>query len=283
MPVRKYKATTPGRRSASVDTFEDVTKVAPNKKLLKPRKSQSGRNNSGRITIRHRGGGAKKFIRVIDFRQDKFDIEAVVKSIEYDPNRRARILLLQYADGEKRYSLAPVGVKVGDKLLSTREKEIKVKVGNRLPLKQIPQGTLVHNIELVPGGGSTMVRSAGATAKLMAIDGGRAHLRLPSTEVRMVPEGCLATIGQVSNPDAMHVRLGKAGRTRGKGRRPTVRGKAMNPVDHPHGGGEGKHPIGMKHPKTPWGKPALGVPGRKKGKASDKMIIRRRKKRGKRR
>jgi large subunit ribosomal protein L2 len=279
MPIKVYKPTTPGRRKASVSTFEEITKKKPEKKLIKIKKRKAGRSQ-GKITIRHRGGGTKKFQRLIDFKRDKFDIPATVVAIEYDPNRQARVALLNYADGEKRYMLASADLKVGEKVLSSKKK-IEIKTGNRMPLKNIPLGTMVYNVELSPQKGGKLARSAGLAVKLMAVDGGFAHLRLPSTEVRMVPENCLATIGQVSNPEAMHIRLGKAGRTRHLGIRPTVRGKAQNPVDHPHGGGEGQQPIGLKNPKTPWGKPALGVKTRKKRKYSDKLIIKRRKRKRK--
>ena len=274
MPVKRYKPTTPGRRISSVDTFEDVTRSKPEKKLTKIRKKFAGRTK-GKITVRHRGGGAKQRIRIVDFKRDKFDVPATIASIEYDPNRGARIALLHYADGEKRYMLAPVGLKVGDQVVSTTKKG-DVKVGNRFQLQNIPIGMQVYNIELKPGKGGQIVRGAGTMAQLMAVDGPYATIKLPSSEVRMVPRACMATIGQTSNPDRRLIRWGKAGRTRHRGFRPTVRGKAMNPVDHPHGGGEGSNPIGLKRPKTPTGKPALGVKTRRKG-ASDKLIIKRRK------
>jgi large subunit ribosomal protein L2 len=275
MPVKRYKPTTPGRRISSVDTFEDVTSSKPVKKLTKTRKKFAGRTK-GKITVRHRGGGAKQRIRLIDFKRTKFDIPATVATIEYDPNRGARIALLNYADGEKRYMIAPVGLKVGDTVVST-QKKADVKVGNRFQLQNIPIGMQVYNIELKPGRGGQIVRGAGTMAQLMAVDGSYATIKLPSGEVRMVPRTCMATIGQTSNPDRRLIRWGKAGRTRHRGFRPTVRGKAMNPVDHPHGGGEGRNPIGLKRPKTPTGKAALGVKTRRKG-ASDKLIIKRRKK-----
>ncbi len=275
MPVKRYKPTTPGRRISSVDTFEDVTSTKPVKKLTKTRKKFAGRTK-GKITVRHRGGGAKQRIRLIDFKRTKFDIPATVATIEYDPNRGARIALLNYADGEKRYMIAPVGLKVGDKVVSTQKKG-DVKVGNRFQLQNIPIGMQIYDIELKPGKGGQIVRGAGTMAQLMAVDGPYATIKLPSGEVRMVPRTCMATIGQTSNPDRRLIRWGKAGRTRHRGFRPTVRGKAMNPVDHPHGGGEGANPIGLKRPKTPTGKPALGVKTRRKG-ASDKLIIKRRKK-----
>ncbi len=241
------------------------------------KKKTAGRNFSGKITVRHRGGGAKQYYRLIDYKQDKFDMPAIVEAVEYDPNRRAKIVLLKYEDNEKRYVIAPLELKVGDKVMSS-QKRIEVNVGNRMPLEFIPLGTMVYNIELTPGRGGQLVRSAGSAAKLLAVEGDYATFRLPSSEIRMVSKKSMATIGQVSNPEAMHVRIGKAGRKRRMGIRPTVRGKAMNPVDHPHGGGEGGSPIGMKSPKTPWGKVALGPKTRKKGKHSDKFIIKRREK-----
>jgi len=280
MPVRKYKPTTPGRRKASVQDTRKLTKKKAEKKLRITKKRSGGRGMRGELTVRHIGGGAKRFIRIVDFKREKFDIPAKVAAIEYDPNRNAHIALLYYKDGAKSYIIAPDKLKVGDEVISS-QKRTEIKPGNRMPLAQIPLGLLVYNVELAPGKGGKIVRSAGSWAKLQAVEGGFAQLRLPSTEVRKVPQKSMATIGQVSNPDAMHIRLGKAGRTRHLGIRPTVRGKAMNPVDHPHGGGEGQNPIGLKNPKTPWGKPALGVKTRKKGKYSDKLIVRRRKKRRK--
>ncbi|MBT6254415.1 50S ribosomal protein L2 [Candidatus Uhrbacteria bacterium] len=274
MPIKRYNPTTPGRRKSSVQTFKDVTTSKPRKALLRPRKQNAGRMN-GKITVRHRGGGAKRHIRVVDFVRTKFDIPATVATIEYDPNRNARIALLNYADGEKRYILAETKMKVGDKIVSSQKKGA-MKPGNRYPLELIPEGMNVYNIEFQPGKGGQLVRGAGASATFMGVDGASAQLRLPSGEVRLVPRKCMATIGQVSNPDHRLIRWGKAGRTRHRGFRPTVRGKAMNPVDHPHGGGEGGSPIGMKHPKTPQGKPALGVKTRRK-QGSDKMILQRRK------
>lgn len=276
MPIRIYKPVSGGgRRNSSVSTFEEITRAKPHKKLLTIQKEMAGRNNSGKITVRHRGGGTKKFYRVIDFLREKYDIPAKVAAIEYNPNVRSRVALLYYVDGEKRYMIAPFDIKVGDTVMSSK-KRIEMAPGNRMPLAVIPQGTIVHDVEIMPGGGGTFARSAGSGVKLMAIDGGLALLKMPSTEVRMVSKECMATIGQVSNPDAMHVRYGKAGRMRYLGIRPRVRGKAMNPVDHPHGGGEGSHPIGMKHPKTPWGKPALGVKTRRKKKSSNMFIVSRR-------
>ncbi len=277
MGIKIYKPTTPGRRKASIITSEDITKKRPEKKLIMIKKKTAGRNFSGKITVRHRGGGAKQYYRLIDYKQDKFDMPAIVEAVEYDPNRRAKIVLLKYEDNEKRYVIAPLELKVGDKVMSS-QKRIEVNVGNRMPLEFIPLGTMVYNIELTPGRGGQLVRSAGSAAKLLAVEGDYATFRLPSSEIRMVSKKSMATIGQVSNPEAMHVRIGKAGRKRRMGIRPTVRGKAMNPVDHPHGGGEGGSPIGMKSPKTPWGKVALGPKTRKKGKHSDKFIIKRREK-----
>ncbi len=276
MPVKVYKPTTPARRQTSVLTSLDITKKKPEKKLIKSGKNMAGRNAQGKITVRHQGGGARKKIRVIDYRRDKFDIPAKIAAIEYDPNRNTRLALLNYADGEKRYMVAPQDLKVGDQVLSSKQK-IEIKTGNAMPLKYIPVGMVVYNVELEPGKGGQLGRSAGNNLYLMGLDSGHAQLKMPSGEVRLVSENCLATLGSASNPEFKNIRWGKAGRMRHKGIRPTVRGKVMNPVDHPHGGGEGSNPIGMKHPKTPWGKPALGVKTRKKGKKSDKLIIRRRK------
>jgi large subunit ribosomal protein L2 len=274
MPIRVYKPTTPGRRGASVSTFEEITKTEPEKSLVVPLKKTGGRNNQGRITTRHRGGGAKRLYRIIDFKRDKIGIPAKVAAIEYDPNRSARIALLHYVDGEKRYILAPVGLQVGDTVMSGPEAEIKP--GNALPLANIPVGTLIHNIELEPGRGGVLVRSAGTAAQLMAKEGDYALVRLPSGEVRYILARCMATVGQVGNVEHNAIRLGKAGRRRHMGWRPAVRGSAMTPRDHPHGGGEGRAPIGLPGPKTPWGKPARGVKTRGK-KVSDKFIVRRRK------
>ncbi|NLM38495.1 MAG: 50S ribosomal protein L2 [Firmicutes bacterium] len=273
MAIKKYKPTTPGRRSMTVSTFEEITKKQPEKSLTISLFKSGGRNAQGRITARHRGGGAKRKYRIIDFKRDKDGIPAKVAAIEYDPNRTARIALLHYLDGEKRYILAPVGLKVGDMVESGPDADIKP--GNALPLENIPVGTVVHNIELQPGKGGQMVRSAGASAQLMGKTGKYATLRLPSGEFRMVLLQCRATIGQVGNVEHENIVIGKAGRSRYLGKRPHVRGVAMNPVDHPHGGGEGKAPVGMPGPVTPWGKPALGARTRKK-KASDRLIIRRR-------
>ncbi|MFA6410550.1 MAG: 50S ribosomal protein L2 [Candidatus Buchananbacteria bacterium] len=276
MPIRIYKPTSPARRQTSVDTFEDITKKAPEKKLIKIKKKKGGRNASGKITVRHQGGGAKQYYRLIDYKRYKFDVPATVLAIEYDPNRRARIALIQYQDGVKAYMIAPVDLKIGDQVLSSKN-QIEYKPGNRMPIKYIPLGSIIYEIEIAPGKGGQLVRTAGSAAKLMAVEGGQANIKMPSTEVRLIAADCLATIGQVSNPDAMHIRIGKAGRNRHLGIRPSVRGKVMNPVDHPHGGGEGHNPIGMKAPKTPWGKKALGVLTRKHNKYSDKFIIQRRK------
>ena len=272
MGIKQYKPTSPGRRFQSVSTFEEITKREPERSLLRPLKKSGGRNATGRITVRHRGGGTKRRYRVIDFKRDKRGIPAKVASIEYDPNRSARIALLHYVDGEKRYILAPLGLKVGDKVVAGEEADIKP--GNALPLSNIPLGTLIHNIELKIGKGGQMVRSAGGYAQLMAKEGNYAQVRLPSGEVRMVHLKCYATIGQIGNLDHENISLGKAGRSRYLGRRPHVRGVAMNPVDHPLGGGEGKS-SGGRHPVTPWGVPTKGYRTRK-NKATDKYIIRRR-------
>ena len=274
MGIKKYKPTSPGRRNMSVNTYDEVTKKEPEKSLLAPLTSKAGRNNYGRITVRHQGGGAKRKYRIIDFKRNKFGVPGVVAGIEYDPNRSANIALINYADGEKRYILAPLKLKVGDTVLSSPEADITV--GNCLPLENIPVGTLVHNVELKAGKGGQMVRSAGASAQLMAKEGNYVTLRLPSGEMRQVRKECMATIGTVGNLDHQNVRIGKAGRKRHMGIRPTVRGSVMNPNDHPHGGGEGRAPIGRPGPVTPWGKPALGYKTRKKHKASDKLIVRRR-------
>jgi large subunit ribosomal protein L2 len=257
----------------SVSTFEEITRTQPEKSLLAPMKQKSGRNNQGRITIRHRGGGHKQRYRLIDFKRDKHGVPARVDSIEYDPNRTARIALVVYVDGEKRYILAPLNLKVGDRIMSGPDAEIRV--GNALPILRIPLGTQLHNIELQPGKGAQLVRSAGTSAQLMAKEGSYAQVRLPSGEVRFISQSCLATIGQVSNVDHSNLNIGKAGRKRWLGIRPTVRGSAMDPNSHPHGGGEGRSPIGMAGPKTPWGKPALGAKTRK-NKRTDKYIVRRR-------
>ena len=273
MGIRRYKPTSPGRRNMSVSTFEEITKKRPEKSLLAPLRKSGGRNNRGRLTTRHRGGGHKRAYRIIDFKRNKHGIPAKVAAIEYDPNRTARIALLNYVDGEKRYILAPLGLKVGDTVMSGPEADIRV--GNALPLRIIPLGTQVHNIELELGRGGVMVRSAGVSAQLMAKEGNSATLRMPSGEMRIVFIDCLATIGQVGNLDHQNIRIGKAGRKRWLGRRPEVRGSVMNPRDHPHGGGEGRSPRGM-NPKTKWGKPARGVRTRQNP-STDRYIVRRRK------
>ncbi|HEY7341493.1 MAG TPA: 50S ribosomal protein L2 [Ktedonobacterales bacterium] len=272
MPIRVYKPTSPGRRAMSVSTFDEITRSRPERSLVAKKNSRAGRNNQGRITARHRGGGVKQRYRVIDFKRNKFGIPAKVFSIEYDPNRSARIALLHYVDGEKRYILAPNGLKVGDHVMSGPEADIRV--GNALPLRNIPTGTVIHNIELHKGRGGQIVRSAGTSAQLMAKEGDYAVVRLPSGEQRTVHLDCIATVGQVGNLDHENVRIGKAGRSRYLGRRPHVRGSVMNPVDHPHGGGEGRAPIGGQ-PQTPWGKPAMGFRTRH-NKRTDKFILRRR-------
>ncbi|MDD5110422.1 MAG: 50S ribosomal protein L2 [Patescibacteria group bacterium] len=275
MPIRQYRPTSPGRRLASVSTFAEITRSKPEKSLITFRKAHSGRNAQGKITVRHRGGGEKRFIRMVDFVQERFNIPAKVVSIEYDPNRQARIALVHYANGEKQYLLAPEGLQVGATVVASRSR-VELSVGNRMPLEAIPPGTVICNVEIIPGKGGELARSAGTTVKLLAIDGPFAQIELPSKEIRLVSKNCLATVGQVSNPDAMHLRVGKAGRKRHMGWRPTVRGKAQNPNDHPHGGGEGNQPIGLKAPKTKWGKLAFGVKTRQPHKYSDRMILKRR-------
>jgi len=278
MAIRVYKPTTPARRKTSIVLGSDISNKKPEKRLIKSKKRASGRNNQGRVTVRHRGGGAKKKIRLVDFKRFNFDDKAKVIAIEYDPNRSARIALVEYDSGIKSYILAPEGLKVGSVVVSSQSKQ-PIKAGNRMPIKFIPAGSMVYNIELEPGRGGVLARSAGASVYLQSVEGKYAQLKMPSTEIRLVKSESMATVGRVSNPDHMLVRVGKAGRKRHMGIRPTVRGKAMNPVDHPHGGGEGRHPIGMKYPKTKWGRHALGVKTRKNKKASQKMIIKRRKKR----
>ncbi len=273
MAIKIYKPITPGQRNMTGYGFEEITKSKPERSLIKLRKAKSGRNMYGRITVRHQGGGHRQFIRMIDFKRNKLEVPAKVASIEYDPNRTARIALLHYADGEKRYILAPVGLKVSDVVVASPDAEIRP--GNSLPISRIPLGTLIHNIELKEGRGGQMVRSAGTAAQLLAKEGDFAQVRLPSGEVRLVRQGCYATVGQVGNLDHKNIKLGKAGRKRHLGIRPTVRGSAMNPNDHPHGGGEGRQPIGMPGPKTPWGKPTLGYKTRR-NKQTDKYIVRRR-------
>jgi len=271
--LKVYRPTSPGRRRMSGSTFEEITKSRPEKSLLLPLKKKGGRNNQGRITVRHQGQGAKRRLRIIDFKRDKIGVPGRVVAVEYDPNRSANIALIYYADGDKRYILSPLGLSVGDTIKSGDDAEIKP--GNNLPLKLIPGGTLLHNIEMEKGRGGRLVRSAGVAAQLMAKEGKYALIRLPSGELRRVHSDCSATVGQVGNVDHRGIKLGKAGRKRWLGWRPTVRGSAMNPRDHPHGGGEGRSPIGMPGPKTPWGKPTLGYKTRKP-KASDKMIVKRR-------
>ncbi len=273
MALKVYRPTSPGRRGMSGSTFEEITKSKPEKSLLLPLKKRGGRNNQGRMTVRHRGGGAKRRLRIIDFKRDKIGVPGRVVAIEYDPNRSANIALIYYADGEKHYILAPLGLGVGDTIKSGSGAEIKP--GNTLPLRLIPGGTLIHNIEMQKGRGGQLVRSAGVAAQLMAKEGKYALVRLPSSEMRRINSDCTATIGQVGNIDHRGIKLGKAGRKRWLGWRPTVRGSAMNPRDHPHGGGEGRSPIGMPGPKTPWGKPTLGYKTRKP-KASDRLIVKRR-------
>lgn len=281
MGVRRHKPTTAGRRRSSGDDFSDITKNTPEKKLTKTLKKHSGRNNQGKITVRHRGGGHKRRYRMVDFEQLRIDDTAEVLAIEYDPNRSARIALVQYAsDNQKSYILAADGMTVGQKVISTQG-TADLDPGNRMPIGHIASGTLVHNLEMAPGRGGRMVRSAGSSATVMSQDSGFVLVKLSSGEIRKFDENCRASVGKVSNPDWGNIRWGKAGRMRHRGRRPTVRGKVMNPVDHPHGGGEGSQPIGMKHPKTPQGKPALGVKTRKKNKPSNKFIVSGRKKRKK--
>ena len=274
MAIKKYKPTTPGRRDMTVTDYSELSKVAPEKSLLEPLKKHSGRNNTGRITVRHHGGGNRRKYRIIDFKRNKLDMPAKVLTLEYDPNRTAHIALVQYEDGEKRYIIAPVGLKVGDTIEAGKGADIKP--GNALPLANIPVGTFIHNVELYPGKGAQLARSGGVQAQLMAKENNFALIRLPSGELRNVPQNCMATIGQVGNSDHENVNIGKAGRTRHLGIRPTVRGSVMNPCDHPHGGGEGKSPIGRPGPVTPWGKPALGYKTRAKHHRSDKYIVKRR-------
>ncbi len=276
MGVRKVRPTTNARRQLVYSDFSDITSQSPVKGLLRAKKSTSGRNNTGKITIRHRGGAVKRMVRVVDFKRDKFDIPATVKTIEYDPGRGGRLALLSYADGEKRYIVAPNDLKVGDRVISSK-KEIEMKIGNAMPVEYIPAGIEVNCVELEVGKGAKVARGAGNSVMVMGVEGKFAQLKMPSGEVRLVWRGCLATVGKISNPDLMHITWGKAGRMRKKGWRPATSGKAMNPNDHPHGGGEGHQPIGLKGPKTKWGKPALGVKTRKK-QPTDKFIVQRRKK-----
>jgi large subunit ribosomal protein L2 len=275
LPVKDFKPTSPGLRQRVSGTFEEITKKEPEKNLVVSKKRFAGRNAQGRITVRHRGGGAKRLVRIVDFKRDKDGVPGKVSAIEYDPGRSARLALIVYADGEKRYILAPAGVRVGDVVMAGPD--VDIKPGNALPLASIPTGTFVHNVEMVPGKGGQMARSAGSQVQLMAKEGGYALLRLASGEQRRVPVGCKATVGQVGNVEHENISRGKAGVTRNKGWRPSVRGVVMNPVDHPHGGGEGKSPVGMPGPVTPWGKPTLGYKTRKRKKASDKLIVKRRK------
>ena len=273
MAIKNFKPTTPGRRGMSVTDYSVLSKVEPEKSLLEPMKKHAGRNSQGRITVRQHGGGNRRKYRVIDFKRNKFDIPATVETLEYDPNRTAFIALVKYEDGEKRYILAPVGLKVGDTVISGERADVLP--GNAMYIANIPVGTIIHNIELNPGRGGQLVRSAGNMGQLMSKEGGRALIRLPSGELRYVSLNCMATIGQVSNEDSANVKIGKAGRKRHMGVRPSVRGVVMNPVDHPHGGGEGKSPIGHPGPLTPWGKPTLGYKTRKKNHRTDNMILRR--------
>ena len=274
MAIKTFNPTTPSRRNMTVLSFKGLSKVKPEKSLLVKLKKTAGRNSYGRITVRHHGGGNKQKYRIIDFKRQKMDVPATVLTLEYDPNRSANIALIQYEDGVKAYILAPEGLKIGDQVLSSAAADIKP--GNCLPIANIPVGTVIHNIELYPGKGAQLVRSAGVAAQLMAKENGKAQVRLPSGEVRYVRLDCKATIGQVGNQDHSNVQLGKAGRSRHMGIRPTVRGSVMNPCDHPHGGGEGKSPIGRPSPVTPWGKPAMGYKTRKKNHRTDKQIVRRR-------
>ncbi len=276
MPIKVYKPTSAGRRNMTGHTFEEITKSRPERRLTEPLRKRAGRNNTGRITVRHRGGGHKRRYRIIDFRRDKDDSRANVIAIEYDPNRSARIALVEYEDGERRYIIAPLGLKVGDSIGSGDAAELRI--GDALPIKDIPVGTQIHNIELRPGKGGQLARAAGTSAQLVAKEGIYAQVRLPSGEVRLVHENCRATIGQVGNTDHGNIKLGKAGRKRWLGWRPTVRGSAMDPASHPHGGGEGRSPIGLPGPKTPWGKPTLGYRTRR-NKRTDRFIVRRRGKR----
>ncbi len=276
MAVKRFKPTSPGRRFATVSTFGEITKKEPEKSLLAPLRKKAGRNSYGRITVRHQGGGHKRSYRIIDFKRDKDTVPAKVAGIEYDPNRSAHIALLHYVDGEKRYILAPMGLRTGQTVLSGHK--VEVRPGNSMPLRSIPVGTFVHNVEMKPGHGGQLARSAGAAAQLSAKESLKGHLRLPSGEVRLVPLDCRATVGQIGNVEHENLTVGKAGRSRWLNKRPTVRGSVMNPCDHPHGGGEGRAPIGLKSPVTPWGKPTLGYKTRRKQKESDKLIVRRRKK-----
>lgn len=272
MPVKHYKPTTPSLRQMTRDTFEEITKSYPEKSLTYIKKEKAGRNNTGKLTVRHRGGGHKKRIRIVDFKStDKLGIPAKVSSIEYDPNRTAYIMLLTYMDGEKRYQVAPIGIKVGDTIVSNPKAPIET--GNRMHIKNVPVGFAVYCVELQPGKGGQLAKTAGASIKVVSLEGPKAQIQLPSGEIRLIEKKCFASIGTVSNPDHGNIKIGKAGRNRWLGKRPSVRGKAMNPVDHPHGGGEGSNSIGMKAPKTPWGLPALGVKTRSRRKDSNKFIV----------
>ena len=275
MGIKHFRPYTPSRRNMTVSDFDEITKKSPEKSLLAKKKKNAGRNSYGRITVRHQGGGNRQKYRIVDFKRKKDDMPATVIGIEYDPNRTSNIALIEYEDGEKAYILAPVGLKDGDKVVSGANSDIKV--GNCLPIENIPVGTMIHNIELNPGQGGKLVRTAGGEAQLMAKEGAYAHIRLPSGEMRLVLARCRATIGTIGNAEHSNIKIGKAGRKRHMGIRPTVRGSVMNPVDHPHGGGEGRAPVGHAGPLTPWGKPALGYKTRKKNKASDKFIVKRRK------
>ncbi len=277
MGIKIVKPTSPGRRSATFDDFSDITKTEPEKTLIVIKKGQAGRNNTGKITVRHQGGGVKRYIRQIDWLRNKFDIPGRIMSVEYDPNRGARIGLVNYKDGAKRYIILPIGLKVGDEIMSSKN-QIEIKIGNAMPIKFIPPGVEVYNIELELGRGGKIARAAGNLVFVMGVEGNYAQIKMPSGEIRRINKECLCTVGQVSNPDYRHITIGRAGRQRLLGIRPTVRGTAMNPVDHPHGGGEGNQPIGLKHPKTKWGKPALGVKTRRAKKRSNRLIISRRKK-----
>jgi len=276
MGVKKVKPTTPARREARFDDYQDVTKKAPEKNLLTRKKKSGGRNRQGKITVRHRGGGNKRHLRQVDFKRDKFNVPAKVAAIEYDPNRGARLALLHYKDGEKRYIVAPAALKVGSEVKSSRQ-QLPIKTGNAMPIQYIPAGIAVYNVELEPGRGGRVARGAGNAVYVMGTEGKFTQIKMPSGEIRLVKRDCLCAVGQASNPDKRHIRLGSAGRKRHLGIRPTVRGSAMNPCDHPHGGGEGNQPIGLVNPKTPWGKTALGVKTRKSKKPSSKLILKRRK------
>ncbi|KKQ60392.1 MAG: 50S ribosomal protein L2 [Parcubacteria group bacterium GW2011_GWE2_38_18] len=276
MGIKKVKPTTPGRRSATFDDFKDITKSEPEKSLIIFKRKRGGRNNQGKITVRHQGGGARRFVRIIDTKRDKFEIPGKVAAIEYDPGRGGRIALINYADGAKRYIVAPVDLKVGATIMSSKT-QIEIVSGNAMPIKFIPAGVMIYNVELEPGRGGKIARGAGTSIRVMGVEEKFAQIKLPSGEIRLIKKDCLCTIGQVSNKDRIHVKIGKAGRSRNLGIRPTVRGTAMNPNDHPHGGGEGNQPIGLKHPKTKWGKPALGVKTRNKKHKTNKLIIQRRK------